>query len=215
MKVIIIGCGRVGSGLAQVMGRRGHTVTVIDKDPVSLNRLGPAFKGRKIVGIGFDRDVLLEAGIQRTDALAAVTVSDEANVVSARLARQVFRVPRVVARVYDPVKAEIYRRFGLQTISPVSLGVDRLAEMLSFAHLDTVVSLGSSEVDIVDVEVPRLLVGRSVNEITVPGEIHVVALTRAGRTFLPTLGTVFLEADLLHLAVLVSSSERLGKLIGS
>jgi trk/ktr system potassium uptake protein len=214
MKVIIIGCGRVGSGLAQVMGRHGHDVTVIDSDPAALDRLGPAFKGRKIVGIGFDRDVLLQAGIQRADALAAVTVSDEANVVSARLARQVFRVPRVVARVYDPGKAEIYRRFGLQTISPVSLGVDRLAEMLSFAHLDTVVSLGSSEVDIVDLEVPRLPVGRSVNEITVPGEINVVAVTRAGRTFLPTLGTVFQESDLLHLAVLVASAERLRGLIG-
>jgi trk system potassium uptake protein TrkA len=215
MKVIIIGCGRVGSGLAQVMGRRGHDVTVIDTDPAALNRLGPAFKGRKVVGVGFDREILLEAGIHQADALAAVTVSDEANVVSARLARQVFRVPRVVARVYDPGKAEIYRRFGLQTISPVSLGVDRLAEMLSFAHLDTVVSLGSSEVDIVNLDVPRLLVGRSVNEITVPGEIHVVALTRAGKTFLPTLGTVFQEADLLHVAVLVSSADRLGRLIGS
>jgi trk system potassium uptake protein TrkA len=214
MKVIIIGCGRVGSGLGQVMERRGHDVTVIDKDPASLERLGLAFKGQKIVGIGFDRDVLLQAGIQRADALAAVTVSDEANVVSARLARQIYRVPRVVARVYDPGKAEIYRRFGLQTISPVSLGVDRLAEMLSFTHLDTVVSLGSSEVDILNVEIPRLLVGRSVNEITVPGEIHVVAVTRAGKTFLPTLGTVFQEADLLHLAVLVASSERLRKLIG-
>lgn len=214
MKVIIIGCGRVGSRLAQLMSRRGHDVTVIDSDPAALKRLGPSFKGQKIVGIGFDRDVLIEAGIQRADALAAVTVSDEANVVSARLARQVFRVPRVVARVYDPGKAEIYRRFGLQTISPVSLGVDRLAEMISFTSLDTVVSLGSSEVDIVDVEVPRLLVGRSVNEITVPGEIHVVAVTRAGKTFLPTLGTVLLNADLLHLAVVVSSAERLRKLIG-
>jgi trk system potassium uptake protein TrkA len=213
MKVIILGCGRVGSGLAQVMGRRGHAVTVIDNDPATLERLGPAFKGRKMVGVGFDREVLVEAGIQRADALAAVTASDEANVVSARLARQVFRVPRVVARVYDPGKAEIYRRFGLQTISPVSLGIDRLAEMLSFTHMDTVISLGSSEVDIVDVEVPRLLVGRSVNEITVAGEIHVVAVTRAGKTFLPTLGTVFQEADLLHLAVLVASAERLRKLI--
>jgi trk system potassium uptake protein TrkA len=214
MKVIILGCGRVGSGLAQVMGHRGHDVTVIDNDPATLERLGAAFKGRKIVGVGFDRDVLMEAGIHRADALAAVTASDEANVVSARLARQVFRVPRVVARVYDPGKAEIYRRFGLQTISPVSLGIDRLAEMLSFTYMDTVVSLGSSEVDIVDVEVPRLLVGRTVNEISVPGEIHVVAVTRAGKTFLPTLGTVFQEADLLHLAVLVSSAERLRKLLG-
>lgn len=214
MKVIIIGCGRVGGGLAQTMSHRGHEVTIVDVDPAALDRLGPGFKGRKITGVGFDRDVLKQAGIDRADALAAVTVSDEANVVTARLAKNIFRVPRVVARVYDPGKAEIYRRFGLQTISPVSLGVDRLAEMLSFTSLDTVVSLGSSEVDIVDVEVPRLLIGRTVRDITVQGEIHVVAVTRTGKTFLPTLGTTLQEADILHLAVLISSAERLRKLLG-
>jgi trk system potassium uptake protein TrkA len=127
MKVIVIGCGRVGSGLAQAMVRRSHDVTVIDKDPISLNRLGPAFKGRKIVGIGFDREILMEAGIQRTDALAAVTVSDEANVVSgARLA--VFRVPRVVkSEVYDPGKAGIYRRFGPADHLTGRLGIERTA----------------------------------------------------------------------------------------
>jgi trk system potassium uptake protein TrkA len=184
MKVIILGCGRVGSGLAQVMGRRAHDVTVIDNDPATLERLGPAFKGRKIVGVGFDREVLIDAGIQRADALAAVTASDEANVVSARLARQVFRVPRVVARVYDPGKAEIYRRFGLQTISPVSLRIDRLAEMLSFAHLNTVASLGSSEVDIVDVDVPPA--GGSISERNHGAwRDHVVAVTRAGKPSYP------------------------------
>jgi trk system potassium uptake protein TrkA len=145
MMIIIVGCGRMGTQLAQTMVLRGHSVTVIDKDPAAFSRLGPNFKGSTLVGIAFDRDILVQAGIQRADAFAAVTASDEANVVAARLAKYVFRVPRVVARVYEPRKAEIYRRFGLQTISPTSLGAERLAELITFSDLDTVFSVGSSE----------------------------------------------------------------------
>src|SRR4030042_1184683 len=108
MRIIIIGCGRMGSGLAQTLSLRGHAVTVVDRDPQAFERLGPAFKGKTLTGIGFDRDVLLRAGIERADGLAAVTFSDEANVVAARLASNIFHVPRVVARLYDPRKAEIY-----------------------------------------------------------------------------------------------------------
>jgi trk system potassium uptake protein len=213
MKVIIIGCGRVGISLARMLSLRSHEVTVVDSDPNAFEGLGPGFKGRTVVGIGFDQGVLLEAGIERVDALAAVTTSDEANVIAARLAKQVFKVPHVAARVYDPRKAEIYRRFGLQTVSPVALGSTRLAELLSFSHLHTVVNLGSGEVDIVDIDIPPLLVGRSVHDLTVTGEIHVVAISRSGRTFLPHPGTIFQEADHVHLAVLASSADRLKALV--
>src|SRR3990170_4359428 len=131
MRIIVVGCGRNGAGLAQHLSLRGHIVTVVDKDPVAFERLGAAFKGRTVVGVGFDRDVLHHAGIEKADGLAAVTSSDEVNVVAARLAREVFRVPRVVARVYDPRKAEIYQRLVVQTISPVALGTHRLAELLT------------------------------------------------------------------------------------
>jgi len=202
----------MGAGLAQTLNLRGHAVTIVDNDPAAFERLGPAFKGQTVLGVGFDREVLLKAGIERTDALAAVTTSDDANVVVARLASQVFRVPRVVARLYDPRKAEIYQRLGLQTISPVTWGINRIADLLCYSPLDTVLSLGS-EVDIVEAEVPMLLVGRTVKELTVPGEIHVVAISRAGKTFLPTLGTVFHEGDLLHLVVLATSTDRLKALL--
>jgi trk system potassium uptake protein TrkA len=214
MKIIIIGCGRMGAGLARTLSLRGHAVTVVDNDPTAFERLGPAFKGQTVVGVGFDRDVLLKAGIERADGLAAVSASDEANVVAARIARQVFRVPRVVARLYDTRKAEIYQRLGLQTIAPITWGIHQIADLLCYSPLDTILSLGSGEVDVVKTEIPPLLVGRTVNELTVPGEVQVVAISRGGTTFLPTLGTVFQDGDLVHLVVLAASADRLRVLLG-
>ena len=214
MKIIIIGCGRMGAGLTQVLTLRGHTVTVVDKDPAAFERLGPYFKGKTVLGIGFDRDVLVTAGIARADGLAAVTASDEANVVAARLASQVFRVPRVVARLYDPAKAEIYRRLGLQTIAPVTWGVHRVADLLSYSPLGTFVSLGSGDVDIVEVEAPPALAGRVVRDLNIPSEVQVVAISRGGKTFIPMQGTIFQAGDLLHLAVLDTSADRLKEMLG-
>ena len=214
MKIIIIGCGKVGAGLAETLSIRGHGVTVVDQDPAAFERLGSSFRGETVTGVGFDRDILLTAGIERCDGLAAVTASDEVNLVAAPAARQLFHVPRVVARLYDPRKAEIYRRLGLLTISPVTWGINRIVELICYSRLETVMSLGGGEVDVVEAEVPHLLVGRSVNELTVSGEIQVVAVTRQGKTFIPTPGTELREGDLLHLALLAASAERLKILMG-
>lgn len=214
MKIFIIGCGRVGSGLALNLSQQGHLVTVLDQDSVALDRLGGTFKGQILRASAFDREALLQGGIERLDGLAAVTGSDEVNFVIARLTKQIFHVPRVVARVYDPRKAAIYRRLGLQTINPVTWGIHRIAELLSFSHLDAVHSLGNGEIDLVETELPLLLVGRTVNELTLSGEIQIAAISRGGRTFLPTLGTVFQEGDVVHLVVLASSAGRLKKLLG-
>jgi trk system potassium uptake protein TrkA len=213
MRMIIIGCGRMGAGLAQTLHQRGHSVTVVDRDPAAFAALTPSFRGERIVGIGFDRDVLLQAGIERADGLAAVTASDEANVVSARIARQIYRVPSVVARLYEPRKAEIYRRLGVQTISTTTWGINHVAAMLCYAGLDVVMSLGSN-VDLVEVEAPPLLEGRTVKDLTVPGEIHIVALSRGGHTMLPTLGTTFRAGDRIHLATVAGASVRLHALLG-
>jgi trk system potassium uptake protein TrkA len=214
MKIIIIGCGRVGSGLAKLLSNRGHQVTMIDSDPVAFERLGKAFKGKTVVGIGFDRQAMLDAGIEKADAFAAVTASDEANAVAARIAKNVFRVPRVAARIYDPRKADIYRRLGMQTISPVALGISRMAELLSFTNLAISESVGSGEVNMVDIEIPPMLVGHKVEEITIPREVHIVALSRGGKTFLPLSVAVFEEGDIVHLAVLATSQDRLKDLVG-
>lgn len=214
MKIIIIGCGRVGSGLARMLSNRGHQVTIIDSDPLAFERLGKSYKGKTIVGIGFDHQSLLDAGIEKADAFAAVTASDEANAVAARIAKNVFRVPRVAARIYDPRKAEIYRRLGMQTVSPVALGISRMASLLSFNDLAVTEGLGNGEVKMVDIDTPAILIGRKITELTIPGEIHVIAISRKGKTFLPLGEAAFEEGDIIHLAVLSSSQDRLKSLVG-
>jgi trk system potassium uptake protein len=214
MKIVIIGCGRLGAGLADELCQRGTEVTIVDRDPAAFERLSPSFSGETVTGGGIERETLVAAGIERADGLAAVTTSDDVNIVAARLARRMFHVPRVVSRLYDPRNEEVYRRLGIQTISHVTWGASRIIELLCYSKLDTIKSLGSGQVDIVEAEVPHLLVGRAVNDLTLPGEIHVVAITRGGKTFLPTLGSEFQQGDLIHLALLSSSLERLNEIIG-
>lgn len=214
MKFILIGCGRWGAGLARSLTERGHEVSVVDVDPRAFDRLGDAFRGERIVGSGLDRDVLIGAGIERASGLAAVTFSDEINVAVTRVAREMFRVPKVVARLYDPQKANIYRRLGIETISTVEWGVNRIADLLSYSNLDVGVSIGHGGVDVAEVEVPPLLAGRMIAELTIPGEAHVIALSREGRTFLPTEGTVLAAGDRVHLVLVPSSVGRLKRLLG-
>ncbi len=214
MRIIIIGCGRWGSGLVQVLERKGHAITVVDHDPANFARLEASFKGRTIEGVGFDRDILIAAGIEWADGLAATTPSDETNFVSARAAREIFHVPHVVARIYDPRKADLFRRMGLHAVTPALWGINRVAELLCYWQLDTVGSLGSGEVDLMECETPEMLVNHTVNELTVPGEIQVVAISRSGKTFMPTLGTRFQAGDRIHLSVLTTSAERLTSLLG-
>ncbi len=214
MKMIIVGCGRMGTGLAKALIQNGHSVTVIDLDPASFERLPTNFSGKTITGVGFDRDILIQAGIERADGLAAVTSSDEANAVIARIASQIFRVPKVVARLYDQRKAEIYKRLGIQTIDPATWGITRVYDLLCYSQLNAVVSFGSGDVDVVELEVPALLVGRTVRELTSAGEFIVTAITRNNKTFLPTLGTEFQKRDLLNIAVAVTSSDRLKTMLG-
>jgi len=214
MKIMIIGCGRQGTELAKTLCQNECEITVVDNDPAAFERLGPPFQGQIIHGDGLDRNVLEKGGIERADGLAAVTASDDTNIVVARLARQVFKVPRVVARVHDPLKAEIYRRLGVQTVTPVALGTQRFAELLTFSPLEPIKRLGTGEVGIVEMDVPPNLVGRIVNELTVPGEIVVAAITRDDKTYMPTLGAIFKDKDIIHLTVAASSMDRLKALLG-
>jgi trk system potassium uptake protein len=214
MKVIIMGCGRVGEQVSQLLAEDGHDVSVIDYDADALARLGPRFKGKTFKGIGFDRNVLIEAGIEQADAFVATSSSDNANVVAARLARNIFHVPRVVARLYDPQRAEVYHRLGLVTISSTTWGAQRIQELLTHADLDPVLTFGRGEVVLIAIEAPAHLVGRTVNNVTVPGEASVVSITRTDQAMIPTLGTEFRSGDLIHLAVLASALERIEHLLG-
>lgn len=214
MRMIIVGCGRNGSSLAQALCRIGHTVTVIDSDASAFKALGPSFKGQTIEGVGFDKDVLARAKIDRTDALAAFTTSDESNAVIARIAKEIYRVPKVIARLYDRGKAEIYRHLGIQTLSSTAWTVKRATELLCYSPLNPVCSLGNGEVEIVEIEAPPLMAGRKIAEINVPGEIQVTAVVRANKTIIPGLGTTLQNGDLLYISVLLASSGRLKRLFG-
>ena len=214
MKIMIIGCGRQGTELAKTLCQNESEITVVDNDQAAFERLGSPFRGQIICGDGLDREVLIKGGIERVDGLAALTASDDINIVVARLARQVFRVPRVVARVHDPLKAEIYRRLGVLTVTPVALGTRRFAELLTFSPLVPIKRLGNGEVGIVEMDVPPNLVGRMVIELTVQNEIFVAAITRDDKTFMPTLGAIFQEKDVIHLVVAASSMARLKALLG-
>ncbi len=214
MKVIIMGCGRIGSQVSELMCAQGHDVTVIDHDSNAVDRLGPNFKGRIVHGLGFDRNVLIEAGIERADAFVSASSSDNANIVAARIARNIFHVPRVVARLYDPRRAEVYQRLGLTTISSTNWGAERIYQMISHTDLDVLYTFGRSEVSLVVVEAPPQLIGKNVAQLSVPGEIGVVSITRNDQAFIPVLGTEFKEGDLIHLSVLSSAMDRLEEMLG-
>lgn len=214
MKAIIMGCGRVGSHVSTMLANAGHDVTVIDPSAENLDLLDDSFRGKKLQGIGFDRDVLLSAGIEMADAFAATSPSDNVNIVAARIARNFFHVPRVVARLYDPRRAEIYKRLGLQTISMISWGSEKIYEMLIHPSLDPIVTFGSGEVSVISLDVPQFLIGQLVREVEIPGEISVVGITRDGTAFLPGSGTELHAGDLLHLSILASAADRLEQLFG-
>lgn len=215
MKFIVTGCGRTGAGLAALLDGAGHDVTVVDEDLSAFQRLGPSFGGATVHGVGFDRSVLEQAHIERADGLATVTGNDEVNAVVARLASRVFHVPKVVARLHDPLKAEIYRRLGVQVVAPVDWSIHRTADLLTFAQAGVIASLGAGHVDLVEASAPTLLEGRTVAEIAIPGEVLPVAVSRAGRTFIPTPSTIVHRGDVLHLAVVGASRDRLESLLGA
>lgn len=214
MRVIVVGCGRMGAELSIQLADAGHEVTVVDKDPQAFARLGPALKIPRVEGVGFDRDVLLRAGVERSDALAALTSGDNTNIVTARVAQNMFRVPKVVARVYDPRRAEIYQRLGLQTVSTTAWGVARITQLLAHRDLNVIRTLGQGEVELVEHEVPPPWVSRTVGHVNVPGEISVTAILRREKALLPAPGTVFQTGDRVVIAVLPSAHGRLEHLLG-
>lgn len=213
MKIVIFGCGRMGSGIAKNLIHSHHQVTVVDHDPQVFNRLGPAFSGQIIQGDALDEESFSMGEVNRADGLAAVTGSDTVNAVVARIAKQVFRVPKVVARIHDPLNAEIYRKLGIQTVTSVELGIVRITDMLTFSNLDVIHSIGNGGVNIVAFEIAKPHTGHSVSDITIPGEIKIISLTRNGRTIIPVQGTVFQNGDLIHIAVEENSIPRLKALL--
>jgi trk system potassium uptake protein TrkA len=214
MKVIVVGCGRMGAELALALARERTEVTVVDRDSRAFARLGAGFTGATVEGVGFDREVLLRAGVERSDALAALTSGDNANIVTARIARTIFRVPKVVARVYDPRRAEVYARLGLQTVSTTSWGVSRVLQLLVHGELNVIRSFGGGGLSMVEHDVPPLWIGRDVGHVSVPGEIAVTAILRGDAALLPARDTVFQPGDVAVIAVVPHARGRLEHLLG-
>lgn len=214
MKVIIMGCGRVGSQVSLLLARQGHDVIVIDHDANALSKLGTDFKGRVVRGIGFDRNILIEAGVETAEGFVAASSSDNANIVAARIARNIFRVPRVVARLYDPVRAEVYQRLGLTTISSTAWGAERIVEVVTHNDLDVLNVFSDGGTTMIRVESPSRLNGHRVSQMNIPGEVSVTAITRSDHTFMPVSGTEFQEGDILYLAVIPSAMNRLEEMLG-
>ncbi|MFS8584912.1 MAG: TrkA family potassium uptake protein [Acidimicrobiia bacterium] len=201
MHVVIVGCGRVGSGLAGILDQRGHSVAVVDKDPTAFRRLDPGFGGRTVVGVGFDRDRLEAAGVREAAAVAAVTSGDNSNIVTARVARETFGVERVVARIYDPRRAAIYERLGIPTIATVQWTIDRvLRKLIPDAVGDDWVD-PSARVAVVERPVPARRAGTALAELELPGVARVVAVSRMGTARVAEPGLVVQDGDVLYLAV--------------
>lgn len=213
MRVIIVGCGRVGAMLAELLSTDGHEVAIIDRDPNAFKRLGKGFKGAIVLGNAFDRDLLERAGIERADAFASVTAGDNTNYVLAAMARNRFKVPRVVTRIYDPLRADIYRRLGVPNISSTTWGAYRIRELLTYIGLTTVLTAASGEVVVVEAEIEPLVAGTPVKELSVPGEAQVVAVIRGATSFIPTPETTLEKGDRVLVAVLASALPRLESML--
>lgn len=214
MKLIVVGCGRLGSELAESLSEEGHEVTVIDREPNALARLGKSFRGIKIEGDCLEREILLKAGVDRADGLAAVTNDDETNVVSAFAAKNIFKVPKVVIRIYDPSKADLYKRLGVPMFAPTTLGAHMMKDILCNPDFYTEFHFGSGEVKLVEVQVPDHLVGRSVGELTIPGRIVPITVIRNGAATLLYSGTYLQKNDLVGIVVEEDSLEKLRELLG-
>jgi trk system potassium uptake protein TrkA len=203
MHVVIVGCGRVGSGLASIIEGRGHSIAVVDKNPQAFRRLHTGFRGRQVVGIGFDRNRLEEAGIREAGAIAAVTNGDNSNIVTARVARETFGIERVVARIYDPRRAVIYQRLGIPTIATVRWTIDRVLRRLLPEATETDWIDPSARVVLIERAVAPSWAGRPLSEIELPGISRSVAVSRMGVSQVATPDLVTQDGDVVYLAVSV------------
>ncbi|MGJ7922146.1 potassium channel family protein [Neobacillus sp. LXY-4] len=214
MKAIIIGCSHMSAGLAINLQAKGHEVTIIDRQEDAFKKLPNVFHGQTIVGFGIDKKVLEAANIRMADAVITSTDNDETNALLARIAKNEYRVPRVIARIYDPRKADIYQSFGIQTISPIVWGIQRVTELLSYNQLDSVWVPENGNVEMIRIETPALLIGRPVSELRSVGEIKVVTISRGNKAFIPVSGTILEAHDVLYIVVVTSAISKLKAMLG-
>lgn len=215
MRVMIIGCGRLGSALALELFKKGNEVTVIDRDSEVFYRLGTEFSGNTIVGMAYDKDTLEEAGIQFMDAVIVCTSSDEMNATTGRVAKDIYMVPRVLARLNDPHKAKIYESLGLRTISTTGYAVDRALELLSYDRMDSVAMLGESgDTEIVRIVAPADVQGAKAAELSLSGCYNLVAIVRGSSSLMPEKDETIRTSDILYFTVNTREKAKLKRALG-
>jgi trk system potassium uptake protein TrkA len=205
MHVVIMGCGRVGSLLSVELSKAGHSVAVIDKRPEAFDRLPPGFDAKTVVGQGFDREVLEEAGIKEAGAFIAVSNGDNSNIVSARIAREHYHVEKVIARIYDPRRAEIYERLNIPTITSVKWAAAQIRFLLFHGKEELKESFAGGELLHLQREVPEHLAGQPVASVERKAAISVMGVDRGGRGFIPVDGSTFQGGDIAHFVVTADS----------
>jgi len=196
-----MGCGRVGSSLATELEAAGHSVAIIDQSREAFRRLGPDFKGRTVSGVGFDRDTLLEAGIETADAFAAVSNGDNSNILAARVARETYGVANVVARIYDPGRAEIYQRLGIPTVATVIWATDQILRRLVPEGSRSEWRDASGAIQLCEMHPHKGWFGMAITDLEDATGARVAFITRLGEGLIPDSHTVLQEGDLLHVTV--------------
>ena len=203
-----MGCGRVGSTLARSLEDRGHTVAVIDSNPDAFRRLGPSFNGTKVTGIGFDQDVLDRAGIEKADAFAAVSSGDNSNIIAARVARETFGIQQVVARIYDPGRAEVYQRLGITTVATVKWTADQVLRRILPAGAEPDFRDPSGTIRLDQVRATEAWIGRRTVDFQLQSGSRIAWIDRLGEGMLPTRESVIQEGDVLHLVMREENANR-------
>ncbi len=215
MKVLIVGSGKFGSALALELYRRGHTITIIDLSPDKFYDLGADFNGTQIVGNGMDKDILEEAEIEYTDIFVAATGSDEINSVMAKIAKDIYYVKHVIARIYNPRKAKIFEALGIRTISVTGFAVDRAIELVSFNTFDSLALLGrDASTEIVRITATPSVEGMILEEIEEEQNIKVIAIVRDDTSFIPKKEDVIQTGDILYLVTRTSAKRTLKNILG-
>ena len=214
MKIIIVGCGKLGSALALELYKKGHTISVIDQNKEAFYRLGVDFNGNLVVGNAFDKNTLLNAEIEYADALVAATANDEINALTAKIAKDVYYVKHVVARLYNPRKAKIFESLGIKVISTTGFGVGRAIELLSFSMFDSLSLMGSdASTEIIRILATPSVEGMLVSEINCE-EFKVIDIVRGNTSFIPKDDTEVQTGDILYFVIKTSEKRKLKILLG-
>ncbi len=210
-----MGCGRVGSALASRLIQLGHSVAVIDKNSGAFVKLGDDFSGQTIKGVGFDRDTLIEAGIEKAQAFAAVSSGDNSNILSARVARDTFKVPEVVARIYDPRRADVYEKLGIPTIASVAWTTEQVLRRLLPLGAHEEWRDPSGSVVLAEVYLSPNWIGKKVGELSETANVRVALLTRFGNGLLPDRNTILQEGDLVHAIFKIEDKDQVQQIFTS